>query len=58
MKVKKITNVINKEVNYNRNGYLSFVNNKVIFDTSSEEYGPVEFNLSLLKSKIKEHENK
>lgn len=53
-----ITEVIRKDVNYNRTGYLEFKDNKVIFDTSNEEYGPVIIDLSLLESKLKEHKNK
>jgi hypothetical protein len=52
------TIVIEKEVNYNRLGILKFENNKVIFDTSDGEYGPVTFNLELLYEKIKEHKLK
>ena len=52
------TEVISKEVNYDRTGYLMFEDDKVYFDTSDEEYGPVIINLSLLESKLKEHKNK
>jgi hypothetical protein len=51
-----ITKVVDKEVNYGRNGYLIFENNKVIFDTSDEEYGPITISIQLLKEKLKEHE--
>lgn len=53
-----LTEVIDKEVNYNRRGYLMFENNNVIFDTSDEEYGPVIISLSLLEEKLKEHKQK
>lgn len=52
------TLVIKKEVNYDRTGYLRIVGNKVIFDCSDEEYGPVKFSLELLEEKIKEHKKK
>ena len=52
------TEVIKKEVNYNRTGYLKIIDSKIIFDTSDEEYGPVKISLKLLKDKIKEHESK
>jgi hypothetical protein len=52
------TNVVYTDVNYDRTGYLDLLDNLVIFDTSDEEYGPVEISLTLLKEKIKEHEEK
>jgi len=52
------TIIIEKEVNYGRFGILKIENNKVIFDTSDGEYGPVTFNLELLELKLKEHRKK
>lgn len=52
------TNVVYTDVNYNRTGYLDLKDNLVIFDTSDEEYGPVEISLKLLEQKIKEHKEK
>lgn len=52
------TEVIKKDVNYNRTGYLILDNDKVIFDTSDEEYGPVKFSLNHLEQMIKEHKKK
>ena len=52
------TEIIKKEINYNRTGYLEIIDDKVIFDTSDEEYGPVIISLEFLKEKIKEHESK
>ena len=46
------------QANWERNAYIKLVENKVIFDCSDEEYGPIEFDLELLKDKIKEHDNK
>ena len=53
-----ITKVINQEVEWSRNGFLTFENNRVILDTSDGEYGPLEFDLELLEEKIKEHKEK
>lgn len=52
------TLVIFTEANYNRNAYLDIIDNKVRFDCSNEEYGPIEFDLELLEQKIKEHKEK
>lgn len=52
------TEVIKKDVNYGRTGYLILDDDKVIFDTSDEEYGPVKFSLSHLEQMIKEHKEK
>lgn len=48
-------NVITKEVNYGRTGYLSIRAGKVLFDTSDGEYGPVSFPLQDLEDAIKEY---
>lgn len=52
------TEVIKKDVNYGRTGYLTLDKDKVIFDTSNEEYGPVKFSLSHLEQMIKQHKKK
>ncbi len=49
------TFVINKEVNYDRTGYMTLVDNNVVFDTSDEEYGPVIFSIEVLEKAIDEH---
>lgn len=36
------------EANWGRNAYLKLVNDKVVFDCSDGEYGPIEFDLELL----------
>ena len=40
---------------WGRNAYLNLKDNKVIFDCSDEEYGPVEFDISLLIEALKNH---
>lgn len=52
---EKVTLVIEKDVAYSRTGYLKLVNDKVIFDTSDEEYGPLEFDIKELEEKLKAH---
>lgn len=53
-----ITEVIQKNIKYGREGYLTIINNDVIFDASDEEYGPIKFDLSILKQAINDHEEK
>jgi len=52
------TLVIRKEANWDRIAYLKLVDNKVVFDCSDEEYGPIEFDLETLEKAILEHKQK
>ena len=52
------TLAIRKEVQWSRTAYLKLIDNKVIFDTSDGEYGPVEFSLEQLEEAIIVHKNK
>lgn len=52
------TKVFQGNAAYNRNAYLKFVNNKVIFDNSDEEYGPIEFDINLLIDALLVHSKK
>lgn len=54
----KCTEVVKEEVKYGRSGYLKINKNKIIFDTSDGEYGPIEFDLQHLENMIKEHKDK
>lgn len=54
----KETLVVDIEVGHGRSGIMRIVDNIVMFDNSDEEYGIVQFDLQLLKDKIKEHEQK
>lgn len=53
-----VTNVISEEAQYDRLAWLILCGDKVVFDDSDGEYGPTEFDLSLLEEKIKEHKEK
>ena len=44
--------------NWSRTAILILVNDKVVFDCSDDEYGPIEFDIELLKKALTEHENK
>ena len=52
------TLVIKKEAKWDRIAYLKLIDNKVIFDNSDEEYGPIEFDLETLETIILEHKQK
>lgn len=52
------TQVVRLDARYNRTAYLTLDNDKVIFDCSDEEYGPIEFPLQLLVDKLKFHTNR
>jgi hypothetical protein len=40
---------------WGRNAYLKLVDDKVVFDCSDEEYGPIEFDLELLVKALNKH---
>jgi hypothetical protein len=52
------TLVIKTIANWNRDAYLKLVNDKVIFDDSDGEYGPIEFDLDTLEDAINVHKQK
>lgn len=52
------TLVIQKIATWDRDAYLKLINDKVVFDCSDEEYGPIEFELSLLEEAILQHKQK
>ena len=49
------TIVTEQDAKYSRNAYLKIVDDKVVFDCSDTEYGPIQFDLELLEEKIKQH---
>jgi len=51
------TIVTKQDAKYSRNAYLKIVDDKVVFDCSDTEYGPIEFDLALLEEKIKQHKS-
>lgn len=53
--VKQETKVFESDARYSRSAYLKFVDNKVIFDDSDEEYGPIEFDIELLIDALEVH---
>jgi hypothetical protein len=56
--LKERTRVINAKARWGRPAYLELYGNKVIFDDSDGEYGPIEFSLSVLEEAILTHKQK
>lgn len=51
----KSTMVFAGEGNWGRSAYIKLEDNKVIFDCSDEEYGPIVFDIDLLKDALNKH---
>ena len=49
------TMVFAGEGNWGRSAYIKLEDNKVIFDCSDEEYGPIVFDIDLLKDALNKH---
>jgi hypothetical protein len=45
------------EANYGRKAYIKLVDDKVIYDDSMDEYGPIEFNIEILIEALDKHVN-
>ena len=56
--VKNLTEVLRTEARYNRTAQLFFFENKVVFDCSDGEYGPIEFSIEQLEDALKVHKQK
>lgn len=52
----KETIIYQGDANYSRKAYIKIIDDKVIFDCSDNEYGPIEFDIELLKNAISNHE--
>jgi hypothetical protein len=51
----KSTRVFEGKAKWDRSAYIKLENNKVIFDCSNEEYGPIVFDIELLKDALNKH---
>jgi hypothetical protein len=51
----KSTMVFAGEGNWGRSAYIKLEDNKVIFDCSDEEYGPIVFDIDLLRDALNKH---
>jgi hypothetical protein len=45
------------EAKYGRKAYIKLVDDKVIYDDSMDEYGPIEFNIEILIEALDKHVN-
>jgi len=52
------TFVIKCDAKHNSVAYLKFVDDKVVFDDSDEEYGPIEVDIEVLINALEAHEKK
>jgi len=52
------TFVIKCDAKYGRTAYIKFVDNKVEFDDSEEEYGPIEIDIETLCDALELHAKK
>jgi len=53
--MSKETIVFEGKAQWHREAYLRLKDDKVIFDCSEDEYGPIEFDISLLIEALKKH---
>jgi hypothetical protein len=53
--MSKTTPVYAGRANWHRHAYLKLIDDKVVFDCSDEEYGPIEFDINLLKRALTDH---
>jgi hypothetical protein len=58
MNLKNLTEVFRTKARHNRTAQLFFYENKVVFDCSDGEYGPVEFNIEQLEDALEVHKQK
>ena len=56
--LKNLTEVLRTNARYNRHAYMLFHEDKVMFDCSDEEYGPIEFSIEQLEDALKAHKQK
>jgi len=53
--MSKTTTVYAGRAQWHRHAYLKLIDDKVVFDCSDEEYGPIEFDINLLKRALTDH---
>jgi hypothetical protein len=51
------TIVYTGESKWDRRTYMKLVNDKVVYDDSDDEYGPIEFDIKLLIEALDKHMN-
>jgi hypothetical protein len=58
MNLKNLTEVFRTKARHNRTAQLFFYENKIVFDCSDGEYGPIEFNIEQLEDALEVHKQK
>lgn len=53
----KETLVFMGEGQWGRKAYIKLINDKVVFDCSDKEYGPIKFDIQILIDKLNNHIN-
>jgi hypothetical protein len=56
--IKNLTEVLRTEARHNRTAQMFLYENKVVFDCSDGEYGPIEFNIYQLEDALLAHKEK
>ena len=56
--IKNLTEVFRTEARYNRTAQMFLYEDKVVFDCSDGEYGPIEFNIEQLEDALAAHKQK
>lgn len=54
----QVTIIHETETNWGRQGIIKLIDNRVYYDCSDGEYGPVEFDLDILLTALNAHKNK
>ena len=52
----KKTEIYKGHARWGRTAIIWFEDNKIVFDCSDEEYGPIEFDINLVKTALQKHE--
>jgi hypothetical protein len=56
--IKNLTEVFRTEARYNRTAQMFLYEDKVVFDCSDGEYGPIEFSIEQLEDALRAHKEK
>jgi hypothetical protein len=51
----KVTDIIKKECKCGKSGSVTLVDNKIVFDSSTDQCHPIEIELDMLEELIKKH---
>lgn len=57
MSIVTETKVFEGAARWDRKAYVVFRDNQVVFDNSAEEYGPISFDIQILRAALKSHDD-